>query len=57
MMRLKYAGSLAIAAMVSVCGGSMMAQQASGNAAANAVEAGRHDAAAPRGSSERREGR
>ena len=39
MMRLKYAGSLVMAAMVSVCGGSMLAQQASGNAAANAVEA------------------
>ena len=39
MMRLKYAGSLAMAAMVSVYGGNMLAQQASGNAAANAVEA------------------
>jgi uncharacterized protein len=38
MMRLKYTGSLALAAIVSVGGGSIAAQRATGNAAANAVE-------------------
>jgi uncharacterized protein len=38
MKRLKYAGSLALAAIVSVGGGSIAAQRATGNAAANAVE-------------------